>query len=111
MFLRFTKGRRRKFLAQMIVWSVGMLVVVPFCMIVFPYLIDMPFDRYGSSPLDMFKQGGAKLIVTIWLIGFLAAFLGHLLNPLRKDEIQLIEKKKQDSDDHSNSIHPTDACG
>jgi len=93
---RFTKERQRKFIFQMIVWSVGLFLIVPTAMIVFPYIIDMPFEKWGSSPLELFKGGGAFVgIGIIWFMGVAASLLAHILNPLKEKERDDLDKKNK----------------
>ena len=92
---RFTKPRQRRYIKQMIVWTAGLFLVVPLGMIVFPYLIDMPFERYGSSPLELLRQGGAYILLLLWLSGVIAALIAHILNPLGKDELPSSQKNSK----------------
>ena len=78
----FTAKRRRMFLWQMLVWTLGMFIVVPMAMVGFPYLIGMPWEEYGESPLDLFQLGGILVLSLFWLVGAVAVSLAHLLNPL-----------------------------
>ena len=94
---RFTKARQRRYIKLMIVWSIGMLLVVPLGMMIFPYLIDMPFERYGSSPLELFKQGGVFSILIIWIFGAIAALIAHILNPLGKRELPASREKSEEN--------------
>jgi len=79
----------------MIVWSVGIFILVPIAMIVFPYIIDMPFEKWGSSPLELFKNGGAYIIGFIWFLGVAASLLAHILNPLKNKERDDLDKINQ----------------
>ena len=90
----FTSARKRKFKKQMIVWSVGIFVLVPLGMIIFPYLINMPLGKYGSSILDIFIKGGFYILFLIWLLGVISSFIANAFNPLSPDEISSLNENK-----------------
>ena len=87
MFVRFTRARRRRFLRQMIVWTVCLYFIVPIGMTIFPYMIKMPPEEYGVSAWSLLTMGFRHLFVTIlWFIGAMGGLAAHIFNPLTKDE-------------------------
>lgn len=83
---RFTKARQRRWRKHMLVWSIGMFLFVPLAMLIFPYVSGMSYSRYSSSFLELLKNGGAYIILLIWLLGVIASLLTHILNPLNSHE-------------------------
>jgi len=86
MIWNFTAKRRRMFLWQMLVWTLGMFIVVPMAVAGFPYLIGMPWEEYGESPLDLLRQGAILFFALFWLVGTVVILLAHLLNPLTPED-------------------------
>jgi hypothetical protein len=81
----FTNRRKRMFMWQMFVWTLGVFIVIPAASLIFPYLIDMPLEKYGVTPGEMLP-GLVIFISILWFVGVLSAFLAHLLNPLTIDD-------------------------
>ena len=83
---RFTKARQCRWRKHMLVWSIGMLIIVPLAMIIFPYMSGMSYSRYSSSFLELLENGGAYIILLIWLLGVIASLLTHIFNPFNDQE-------------------------
>ncbi len=98
MFLRFSKQRQKKYFRQLAVWSVGMFVIVPLAIFIFPYLIDMPYESYSSSFSDLLYQGGVVVFLILWSLGAFASFLMQCLN------LPTEEEKQDQADDIDRSI-------